>query len=116
MNSKQSISSPEQPEFDLERAAGEFAELETFRTDNIPGASTAIGLNNVPGIKAFSFGAFQGFKAGFRKGREIERKSVLEEVRKAFKAETDPDSWGAFARPRVEEILNRLGGESDKAK
>ena len=114
MNSKQSINSPEQPEFDLEAEAYEFANLETIRTDNIPCAPTTIGLNNVPGIKAFYFGTFQGFKAGFRRGREIERKAVLEEVLKAITEDIegiDDAHWF-----QIKKILNRLGSESDKAK
>jgi len=69
-------------------------------------------LVDLPYTKKSTDNAIIGaLEAGYYKGREIERKAVLEEVRKAFKAETDPDSWGAFAKPTVEKILNRLGGE-----
>lgn len=76
------------------------------------------------------FTTIEGFKAGYRKGREIERQAVLEEVREDFNIVRAAYikkclSWNLTAEERADacidaagemgdelnKILSRLGGE-----
>ena len=68
-------------------------------------------LVDLPYTKKSTDNAIIGaLEAGYHKGREIERKAVLEEVRDAI-AEADIEGTDGALWVKINKILNRLGGE-----
>lgn len=90
-----------EPEFDLEKEARVYL-------DNVIQSKYQQQLGfSIPQVIP-EYLEITAFKAGYHKGREVERKDVLEEVRGALYL--DPHvSWDD--QEQIEKILNRLGGE-----